>query len=969
MKLEEYLQKYSSDPVIFNARYQAQGKYPGIDPLHNETVPKGTLLAALEIEGATYYIKAEDLLNHNMGVSAVDIAASCMVQPWLKDDYQDTASYRFNIRVYELKEDIEMAVGPITENPQFGSGKNGQLDQYVLPNGNEISKEGIKQALEGKADGAKMIPVCLAEPERYERHKNQKLIEALAEAYKDNIDHNKTVDSQANKDYGCICAENEMISRQVYDVIDLKADINMALHSQNCAKMDYIREIQKPEHKQDKEYLSRLDKRIKRYEDDIESAQSKLKRDINDLKQYPEHLHTFSKAHSNLTKDIDHLKNTAISEDTRQITDLSDIPNLYEYALQRDLQLKALGQEGIMKPLSDEYKNHLLNSDNWTSERITQHKEYLDKKTNALENGLSFQEDKAIEADLQRVYDAITAEADIEGFFTNRDMLYTAEANTANREYLLRLTMQCNLKEAMGRIPQESAEYQEAQKVYKENGERIEQLKARSPMGNNFDDKISMMEQRLSALEKGKYDYDLLSREYEDKLCGRENDRTIVIDRSYFALQKETERLTEGYALTRYDLISQKIDEIDKELKYIDKDGNENIKDLNGAYPDPVYGEYLKARKSYMEHCKSVQDEKAPNWTPKDGGGYLLRREPKEGEYQIEARTEQQLRSEIEAQGIKPDSAMIKAIREMDKMTGKKYSLLEICEMAAKKDNSMNPCVKAQMDVVVKKISEQELVSEQNKQTRELIERKQAELRGRMQEYIEELKAASKGLDKMVRDPTIPHIMKPKLNETISHLKLVEQKCMETVSKPYLEVCKKEPELHQEVRGELLGVSKLLKEYEGYSGLVQAEVEKAKWQYKECQAELDSYQRLQKDLKQYPENLKMKEQSESKIFGKRSFTKKYAEQIAECKRVEAEMAKLGIKSPEELTGKIATVEGRMKELTEQIKFRKLPLRLQIQSTELVRSAERCLSKGKEPKVLNNLTNNIAKPKRAIAVEK
>ncbi|NLX76552.1 MAG: hypothetical protein GXZ01_04155 [Clostridiaceae bacterium] len=101
MNREEYMQKYISDPVQFNARYQAQGKYPGLDPLHNEIVPKGTLLAALEIEGAAYFIKAEELLNHNMGASASDIGASCMVQPWLKDNYQDTASYRYNIRIKE----------------------------------------------------------------------------------------------------------------------------------------------------------------------------------------------------------------------------------------------------------------------------------------------------------------------------------------------------------------------------------------------------------------------------------------------------------------------------------------------------------------------------------------------------------------------------------------------------------------------------------------------------------------------------------------------------------------------------------------------------------------------------------------------------------------------------------------------------------------------------------------------------
>lgn len=33
MNREEYIQKYISEPVLFNARYQAQGKYPGLDPL------------------------------------------------------------------------------------------------------------------------------------------------------------------------------------------------------------------------------------------------------------------------------------------------------------------------------------------------------------------------------------------------------------------------------------------------------------------------------------------------------------------------------------------------------------------------------------------------------------------------------------------------------------------------------------------------------------------------------------------------------------------------------------------------------------------------------------------------------------------------------------------------------------------------------------------------------------------------
>jgi len=49
MNREELKRYYLKDPVLFNARYQAQGKYPGNDPLHDEIVPKGTLLASLEI--------------------------------------------------------------------------------------------------------------------------------------------------------------------------------------------------------------------------------------------------------------------------------------------------------------------------------------------------------------------------------------------------------------------------------------------------------------------------------------------------------------------------------------------------------------------------------------------------------------------------------------------------------------------------------------------------------------------------------------------------------------------------------------------------------------------------------------------------------------------------------------------------------------------------------------------------------
>src|SRR5690606_15209517 len=47
MNREELKRYYLKDPVLFNARYQAQGKYPGNDPLHDEIVPKGTLLASL----------------------------------------------------------------------------------------------------------------------------------------------------------------------------------------------------------------------------------------------------------------------------------------------------------------------------------------------------------------------------------------------------------------------------------------------------------------------------------------------------------------------------------------------------------------------------------------------------------------------------------------------------------------------------------------------------------------------------------------------------------------------------------------------------------------------------------------------------------------------------------------------------------------------------------------------------------
>ncbi|NLX78151.1 MAG: hypothetical protein GXZ01_12440 [Clostridiaceae bacterium] len=38
------------------------------------------------------------------------------------------------------------------------------------------------------------------------------------------------------------------------------------------------------------------------------------------------------------------------------------------------------------------------------------------------------------------------------------------------------------------------------------------------------------------------------------------------MDRNLFVLQKETERLTEGYAITRYDMIEQKIKEIENKL-------------------------------------------------------------------------------------------------------------------------------------------------------------------------------------------------------------------------------------------------------------------------------------------------------------------------------------------------------------------------------------------------------------------
>lgn len=143
-----------------------------------EFVPKGTLFASVELDGATYLFMAEALLVYDIGALALDISANTMIKPWVKNDYYDTAFYKVTIHIYELQEDMYMDIRPVA---------GGKLNHYVLPGG------------EGKYDYVKMQPVCLAEPERYAGHEKQKLIQSLAEAYKDKINFNKTADGTANK--------------------------------------------------------------------------------------------------------------------------------------------------------------------------------------------------------------------------------------------------------------------------------------------------------------------------------------------------------------------------------------------------------------------------------------------------------------------------------------------------------------------------------------------------------------------------------------------------------------------------------------------------------------------------------------------------------------------------------------------------------------------------------------------------
>lgn len=316
---------YTYDSIKYNNLNQAQKGYPGIDKVENYTLKEGTILVTLEGPragaGGNYFMTLDDFKNSNL--DSINLCQGVQVAPYYnKHDEDSQPQYKTNARFYVINEDMLVAKGVTNANTNYGKGG---LQQIVVPNGSEMIKEAYRNDENSLNDT--IIPIDL---------NNYKNDERLSERTKEELNSVRNKLSDNLSDDGSIYLHNKVISKQAYDLIQMRTEIHELTAKNNCLLKEYTDELQKKD--KDINYINEI-------KDSIVNNDNRLKA----RKQY-------------------------VSEETEIF---------YE-------------KSSLLDGFTDDQKEHMLNADTCCPKETLEKSEYLKAKASELEKNLSYNDEKKL---------------------------------------------------------------------------------------------------------------------------------------------------------------------------------------------------------------------------------------------------------------------------------------------------------------------------------------------------------------------------------------------------------------------------------------------------------------------------------------------------------------------------------------------------------------------------------------------
>ncbi|MDS0528573.1 hypothetical protein NNC19_23145, partial [Clostridium sp. SHJSY1] len=270
---------FDKDPVLFNSYYQASKNYPGKDSVEEVTIKKGSLFAIVQLAepngGGDYLIPIDKFKDYELDAAA--LCQAYQVAPF-HNEKTGEVTYKPEAGIYLANEDIIIAEGPTTANPQYGLG--GEV-QNVMPHG-KIKIQDSYHDKEMKSHHP-LIPINLNsyESEKYISDEDKRKIYDIKDKYKDSINAN-----------GCLDLKNMEVDIEVYKVMEQKNELHENLFKQIGIIQEYSKELNEPS--RDLEYLRDLKNQINRTRSRFFENHLDLENQISEVEKNPELTKTMS---------------------------------------------------------------------------------------------------------------------------------------------------------------------------------------------------------------------------------------------------------------------------------------------------------------------------------------------------------------------------------------------------------------------------------------------------------------------------------------------------------------------------------------------------------------------------------------------------------------------------------------------------------------------------------------------------
>ena len=221
------------NPIIYNELYQIQAGYPGLDILEVGEIKENELFAIVELpkelsSGGDYFMQLKEL--HKYGLDAQGLCDAYQIGPYFNEEENPYfATYKPIVRVYMANEDLLVAIGITSANPQYGSGGAVQM---VRPFGkNEIKEADLD--INCKLHHP-ILPIDL---------NNKEMIDKLPDKFKKVllpiIEKNK---NSITKD-GSFYLKNTKINSYIYRIIENKKKLHENIKAQISLLYEYNNEL------------------------------------------------------------------------------------------------------------------------------------------------------------------------------------------------------------------------------------------------------------------------------------------------------------------------------------------------------------------------------------------------------------------------------------------------------------------------------------------------------------------------------------------------------------------------------------------------------------------------------------------------------------------------------------------------------------------------------------------------------